>query len=458
MAGVGFILRKLFRRDDLSGVAEAYLHAIVATSGPWVFTVIALGSLYLFTKDIPSYGDIDEFRAINLYNFCFSLVFTAPFTVIATRYIADCIFVEDLKPATGMFIGVLICIFAVNTPIVIPFYLFLTNLTLPLKILSCIQFYLISVMWVCTVFISTLKHYKGITISFLLGMALAVLAAMELGQIYGTFGLLLGFTLGILFVVTCLTAFLLTEYPRQCTDIFAFISYFKKYPELAWGGLFYSLAIWVDKWVMWLAPEAVTLPCGLVLYPYYDSAMFIAYLTVIPAMGMYMLTQETSFFELYVKYYQDIQKHASFKKIQTNLSLLENCIGLNGRNVLFLQIGVCGMTILMTPFIFNLIGLNYIQISMFRYGVLGAAFHVITLFLMITMSYFEYRKGVLFLQFYFFLTNTIFSFISMLMGFTFYGYGYFLSALTTFVLSAIFLKRYLTKLSYHTFITTNASV
>jgi len=458
MAGIGFILRKLFRRNDLSGVVEAYLHAIIATSGPWVFTVAALGSLYLLTKDLPFYGDIDEFRAINLYNFCFSLVFTAPFTVIATRYIADCIYREDLRPATGIFLGILIMVFVTVTPFVLPFYFLYANLTIPMKILSSIQFYLISAMWICMVFISILKFYKGITISFITGMVLAVFLAMELGEIYGTFGLLLGFSLGILFIITCLTALLLSEYPKECSSVFSFMSYFKKYPELALGGLFYSLAIWVDKWVMWMAPEAVLLPCKLILFPYYDSAMFIAYLTVIPAMGMYMLTQETSFFELYVKYYNDIQKHASFNKIQKNLILLEDCIGHSGRNLLFLQIGVCCMTIVMAPFIFDLIGLNFIQIGMFRYGVLGAAFHVMTLFLMITMSYFEYRKGVLFLQFYFFMSNTIFTFISMELGFTFYGYGYFLSALTTFVLSAIFLRRYLTKLTYHTFITTNASV
>lgn len=458
MAGIGFVLRRLFRRDDLSGVTEAYFHAIIATAGPWIFTVAALATLYAVTKDLPFYGNVDEFRAINLYNFSFSLVFTGPFTVIASRYIADCVFLEDLRPATGMFVGMLIFVFALVTPLVVPFYFCYANLTIPLKILACIHFYIVSALWICTVFISTIKYYKGITASFLIGMALAVYLCLMLGKIYGTFGLLLGFTLGVLFIVMVLTALLFSEYPRECSNIFRFLTYFKKYPELAFGGLFYNLAIWVDKWVMWFSPEAITLPCGLILFPFYDSAMFIAFLTAIPAMGMFMLSQETSFFELYVKYYQDIQKHATFKKIQNNLTLLENCINYSGRNLLFLQIGICCMTLMMAPFIFHFIGLNFIQISMFRYGVLGTAFHAMTLFLMIGMSYFEYRKGVLFLQFYFFASNTIFTYICLELGFTYYGVGYFFSALTTFVLSAIFLRRYITKLAYHTFITTNASV
>ena len=42
MAGVGFALRRLADRSDLGGAAQAYLHATVITSGPWLMTILAL--------------------------------------------------------------------------------------------------------------------------------------------------------------------------------------------------------------------------------------------------------------------------------------------------------------------------------------------------------------------------------------------------------------------------------
>ncbi len=42
MAGIGFELNKLARRDDLMGIAGAYLHSAFAIAGPWLFTVVAL--------------------------------------------------------------------------------------------------------------------------------------------------------------------------------------------------------------------------------------------------------------------------------------------------------------------------------------------------------------------------------------------------------------------------------
>lgn len=458
MAGIGFVIRKLFRKDDISGVLQAYFHAIIATSGPWIFTVIALGTLYTLTKGAYTYGNIDDFRAINLYNFSFSLVFTAPFTIIATRFLADCIFNRDLTSATGMFIGVHIVSFLFMSPFVIGFYFFYVDLTFSIRVISTIHFFLVSSLWISCIFISTLKHYTSISFAFLIGMGAALILSMKLGSVFSTFGLLLGFSLGLIVIIALLTSLVFAQYPKTCHSLFTFLSYFQEHWALALGGLFYSLAIWVDKWVMWFSPEAITLPSGLILYPYYDSAMFIAYLTVIPGMAMFMLSQETAFFERYVKFYKDIRDHANYAKISGNLKRLERNIIYSGRNLIILQSGICISVLVMAPFIFHIVGMNFIQIGIFRYGVIGAGFHVLALFIIITLCYFEHRRGVLALQFFFFISNTLLTIATVYLGFPFYGGGYFLSALMTFVISALVLQNFLYKLPYHTFVTTNSSI
>ena len=218
------------------------------------------------------------------------------------------------------------------------------------------------------------------------------------------------------------------------------------------------LACWVDKWIMWFAPEAERTDTNLLLYPNYDSAMFLAYLTIVPSMAYFVFSIETSFFEKYLKFFGDIQKKANYRKIVSNHENIISVMIASSRNFLILQASICIAVILLSPHIFESLRVNYLQISIFRYGVLGALFHVMIMFLTILLSYFDNRKATLHIQFLFLLTNSIFTYISMKMGFEYYGYGYFLSCVTVFVVAAFTVAHYINKLPYHTFITSNTSV
>src|SRR5215470_10529990 len=105
MAGIGFALRKLIRRDDLIGVIQGYSHSALAATGPWLFTVISLGMISFFTAGIAATDDIVTFRLIVIYNFAFSLVMTGPVMMITTRYLADMIYLKEVEGAVGMFLG-----------------------------------------------------------------------------------------------------------------------------------------------------------------------------------------------------------------------------------------------------------------------------------------------------------------------------------------------------------------
>ena len=188
------------------------------------------------------------------------------------------------------------------------------------------------------------------------------------------------------------------------------------------------------------------------------SAMFVAYLTVVPAMSMFLISQETAFFEEYIKFFEDIQKNANYDKIEANHLSLMDCLLEQSRGLLLLQGSICFMTILAAPKIFDLLGMNYIQLGMFRFGVLGAMFQVFVLFLTVILSYFDHRKGVLQVQSFFCFSNIALSYLSREMGFAYYGYGYFISNLLSFMLAAYILERYLRHLPYHTFVTNNTSI
>ena len=196
----------------------------------------------------------------------------------------------------------------------------------------------------------------------------------------------------------------------------------------------------------------------MISYPDYDSAMFLAYLSIVPSIAAFVLSIETDFYESYLRFYKRIQHHASFAEIEEAHHDIVSSILRGARMFVLLQGSICVVTILTAPRLFTLLGINFAQIGMFRIGVLAAFFHVLFLALSITLSYFDLRRTALRLQVLFLVTNGLFSWCTLQMGFSYYGYGYFLSAVTTFVAAFLAVAHYLNRLPYQTFVVSNASV
>lgn len=458
MAGIGFVLRKLYRQDNLSGLLGACLHSAFASTGPWLFTVLALGSIAAIGRNLVDTEVLFNFRVLLIYNFSFSLVLSGPVFMITTRYLADSIYRRDVTNAPGMLVGALILLWTVGAASAGAFYVFYVQLPPMLALCTVVDFLLLSTVWQVSIFISALKNYQMITRTFLLGMVIAVIACTLMARPFGVVGLMNGFSIGIAFIIAVLMGNVLAEYPYPILRPFAFLGYFRRYWEIAVSGLVFTMAGWVDKWIMWFAPEATHMSNGLVIYPHYDSAMFFAYLTTVPSMAMFLFSTETHFFENYVRYFRDIEQKASFTKIEKNHRLLARSIFGSAGNFFLLQGSIACLGILMAPEIISYLKGTYMQIGILRYGLMGALFHVLTLFLLVLLSYFDSRKASLFIQLVFLLTNALLTWCSMKAGFQYYGYGYFISCFVTFVLAAVIMSRYVGRLPYHTFITTNASV
>ena len=105
MAGIGFELRRLTQRDDLMGVVQGYLHSALVSSGPWLFTVLSIAAINMFSGSWASLSELADFRIAIIYSFSFSLVLTGPVMLVATRYLADQIYGASVKQAPGMMLG-----------------------------------------------------------------------------------------------------------------------------------------------------------------------------------------------------------------------------------------------------------------------------------------------------------------------------------------------------------------
>ena len=458
MAGIGFTLQRLSRQDNLSGIVKAYSYSAFAAAGPWLFTLISLATIISLASGIVSHEYMTEFRTIIIYNFCFSLVLSGPIFMIATRYLADSIHARDVSNAPGMLIGSIIIMYVILFPLAILFYIGYAEFDFATAIAAIINVMLISTIWLAGVFLSALKDFKSVTIAFAVGMAIAAITSLIMAERNTAIGLLNGFSIGLAFILAIIFNRIFSEYNYKLANVFQFLSHFRKYWEIALGGLIYNAAIWIDKWIMWFSPEATTMKSGLPLYPHYDSAMFYAYLTIIPSMALFIFNIETGFYKHYRKFYDDIKDRATYNKIEHNMkNILRSIVG-GSRSFLFLQGTICIMAMMMAPKIFEIFSLSYLQISIFRFGVLGAFFHVMALFILILLAYFDLRKIVLLLQVFFLISNGVFTWALLPLGFEYYGFGYFMSAMLTFVISALVAAKYISNLPFHTFITTNTSV
>ncbi len=458
MAGIGFVLRKLYRQDNICGLAGACLHSAFASAGPWLFTVLALSCIEIIGRKLVPLSVLFNFRVILIYNFSFSMVMSGPIFMIATRYLSDSIYRRDVRTAPSMLFGALSLLWGIELVIAGLFYFLHARLTYSMTVSALINFLLVSAVWLVSIFISALRNYQLVTRAFLYGMMMAVLACTVAVRHYGAVGMINGFSIGISVTIAFLLGHVLAEYPYEISQPFAFLKYFRKYWEIAVSGAIYNMAIWADKWVMWFAPEATKTASGFIVFPYYDSTMFISYMTTIPAMAMFLFSTETNFFEHYMRFYRDIEKKASFARIQRNHQEVARSIFSSAGNFFLLQGSIAAIGMLIAPQIVAYLRDSYLQIGMLRYGLLGAMFQILTFFLLILLSYFDNRRAVLLIQSIFLITNVVFTYISMKAGFIYYGFGYFMSSFITFIISVAVITQYVARLPYHTFITRNASI
>jgi len=456
MAGIGFELNKLAKRDDLLGIAGAYIHSAFAIAGPWLFTVVALAfTTYLYGGSTDM--EFMNFRGVIVYNFSFSLALSAPVFMIMTRYLADQIHVRNVTTTPTVMLESMMIVFLFNLPVALFFYGFYFEMDLDLRLAAFANMFLISGVWLLSVYLTALKDFSAVTRAYILGMIVAVLCAEYLSN-QSAEGLVCGYNVGLAVIVFLLAGRIFAEYPYKLTTEFALKPFWKKYWELALGGFFYNMALWVDKWIMWYAPEAVELPSKMRFYPDYDSAMFMAAMTILPTLALFVFSVETSFFNHYRKFYGNILAHASMRRIQSFHAKINESILEGGRNSMLLQGSVALLVILLAPQIFEAIGMFFMQLAIFRLGVLGSFFQALLLFSTIILAYFDCRRANMWVFVFYFVSNMLLTLVFMQMGYEYYGYGFFLSSALTFMVAATLLFSHVKKLPYHAFITNNNSV
>jgi polysaccharide biosynthesis protein PelG len=462
MAGIGFALRRLAHQETLSSLVAAVGHAAVIAAGPWLFTILSLAFISLLVEPLTGLETLSNFRIVIIYAFAASLVFSAPVTIVATRLVADALWSRQLDAVRPLLLAAYaMSVAAVAVPVVglIAWFDVAPRLSLALLGASCT----VALIWVALSFAGAVRDYRGVTLSFLLGLLVAILGSVGAAiRGLGPAGMVWGFIAGLALVFAGLTARVLATFPHAVGDprrgLAAMVAGLSRYRHLALGAFLGTAGVWIDKWLFWFSSVGESVSGGLVHAPIYDSAMFLASLAIIPALAGLVIELETGFFEHYQHYYGTIESHGTYPQIEAARRRLRQFTLDSLVLITIAEVGIGAIVVLLAPLIVDGLNLQFRQIAILRYGALGAVFQFVFIASTSLLVFFDRRRVYLGLQLLFLATNAGLTAISLRLGPEFYGVGYFLAALVSSLVAYRAANVTFARLNYLTFIGNNPSI
>lgn len=458
MAGVGFVLQRLAQVDRLSANFQGFAHAAFISSGPWLFTCLALAGVQQLAAPFVGRGALSGFSILTAYNFSFSLVISGPIVLVASRCFADAIYAKDVRHVSDILLVSLAWVFGLTAAFGVLLYGFGVARP-PLECLAAFAGMLLaSGIWVAAAFLAALKSYASVSVAFAAGAVTTLVAAGWLGSGTGSVGMLVSLTAGLAVIFFSLVALILADFPTDEPLTFSLIPALRRYWQLALIGLVYNAAIWVDKWIMWWAPQPVASTEGLLSNPAYEGAMFLAYLSSVPAVALALITVETRFYATYLRYFRGVREHASLSEIRRDHGELLQVMGSGLRQIALLQGSIGVLALLLAPKLVHAVGGGAEMVPIFRYGIVGAGFQVLLTMTLGALAYFDLRREVLVTAFVFLFLNAAMTAVSIQFGPQYHGYGYCLASATTFTFALYAAASRLGRLQYLTFVSNNPAL
>jgi len=463
MAGIGFELKQILKEKSLTAVFKAFGYSAILSSGPWVISMIiilgiGLSNIYFYHTEDPTQTMLKA-SVIYVSALAISSVYTGFFQLPFTRFIADRMYEKKHYLILPNFIGTIILTIAGAFVIALPLAIFLFDEQSNLFVLLyTTMFIVLSCVWVANILAASLKLYKQVIIFYLLGYALIYFCAY-LFRDYGVIGLLVSFIVGNSLLFILLFLGIIYYYPSYNPANKRFIrfdifnpKFGKFYWTLGFSGMFYNIAIWIDKVIFWFSPiVGYAVIDKLHASMVYDFPIFLAYLSIIPGMAIFFFRLEVDFAKAFDNFYRAISKHGTLSQIKYHKQQMINAVKRSIQEILFVQGMFNILLFLSAEKIFELLVLPKLYLPLFYVDVIGVQLQLGFMSILAYLYYLDKQKIALFYTLAFVLLNALLTYISIHMGPYFYGYGYSITLLILFVASIRTLNTILQELDYETF-------
>lgn len=458
MAGIGFALKRMFKKEYFSSRGLAYLYSAFVAAGPWILSVIIINSLIIAMEIIGvNQNERNLFSATIVYSFLFSQIIVAPFQLIATRYLSDKLYLKKYDFVRPTFIGLNKIIFFISLLFCFFFYV---GKPLPLhyKIMSSNLFLLISMIWVIMIFLSAIKNYLLIAKAYFLGivitigtMILLVENPIPFKEFSTSSNFLLSYLIGLSIIFIIFLYSILSTFHTGNKFRYDFLRYFNKYSNLAIIGFLYTFGMWIDNIILWFGELEFKLFNTYIYAPFYDNAIFLSYLTIIPTMVLFLVFIETDFYMDYKAYFGNANSKVDYNTIDLSYKKMKKSLVFNLFYTFSIQFLITLTCVCLSKPIFQFLKLNYLVRNIFRITAIGACFNVYFFIIILILLYFEKRGSAAFLAISFFVLNFSLTLYFRKFSIEYTGFGFTISSIVTFILSLILLVLYIRKANYSTF-------
>jgi len=453
MAGIGFELRKMLRRNTLLGLMQAYTYAGLIGAGPWVLSIV--GILLIGVLSLPFVlptGLITQFQVSVTYLISLSLVLTGPLQLAYTRFTSDRLFerLDDLVLPNFHAVAFVVTVASTVLGGLAVIFLF-PQQTAAYRLLMLAGFVVMSNIWIATIFLSGMKRYVSIIVVFFIGYAITTGAALAL-NIFGLTGLLSGFVIGQTALLAGLLSLIYRDY--RSDHFISFEVFWKKYryPSLMLTGLLYNLGIWVDKFMFWYSSGTGQQVIGpLHASIIYDIPVFLAYLAIIPGMAVFLMRIETDFVEYYDAFYDAVREGASLQHIERMRNAMVEALRNGIWEIIKIQAIAAMMLFAAGTVLLAWLRISTLYLPLLYIDVIAASMQVVFMGTINVFFYLDKRKIVLSLVACFVVLNVAFTAVTLSLNPAYYGYGFAGSLLVVVLASLYLLDRKLESLEYETF-------
>lgn len=455
MAGIGIYLSKLLSYDSITSKIQCFGYASLISSGPWVISMTCIIVLKILHN---LYGLIDEsilhqFQVSVTYLIALSMVTASLFQFVFTRYISDLLFLDKQTHIIPNYIGALTLNTLMSTVIAEIFcYFFLLELDWFLQALMLFSFIVLSNIWLTLCLLYGIKQYKSVAFIFAFSYTLLVALSFTNSNLTG----LLGSFFISQFLLFCMMLILIFKefynIPKTIVS-FKFIQSRYAYHNLMLIGPLLTLSLWVDKFIFWQHPITREQVLGNIsACIIYDLPLYIAYITIIPGLTLFLINVETTFFNYYQKFYHAILNHFPLQTIQTHYNHMVNSAKEGINSILKIQLICILLTIMFDEKILNLLQVSKLYRHLLCIHVISASLHLIFLCLINFLFYLDKRFEIVLISTFLLITNTLLSITSIYAGPYYFGYGLAISLLLSTILAMYILDKCFSSLIQSTYL------
>lgn len=455
MAGVGFELRRLFHAQTATGHVRAYSYSVIVTTGPFLLmAAMVLAVQLLFRLDGVDAVERGIFLGAVIYAFVFSQILSCGFTIVLTRYLADCITVQYDRDVTASMYGMGALLLFLGSLASLLFF-WGKPVAFEVKLFAHIFFCNLLLIWTGSVYLTAVKRFKCLIAGYFVGVVLSVAlagACLKTGWLSPAAAALLGLDIGMGALVLFFYLYVTSRFGLPRTGmLFAFLPYLGRHWKLFVGALGYMLGLFIPNIIIWQGPWGVLVADTFLYAPKYDVVVFYALISTLPLMAMFVIKVETHFYERYAAYFQAVTKGGNFHTIEDGRKDLIHVMYFELRQAMEFQFIFTLVFLALGSYVLSFAGLDYNAVNMFNVLIFASFFVGAMQVMLVLLEYFDFQSGVWRVGALAFGANVVFGIISLYLGEQSYGFGLFLAAALALVYSMYALRRFANGINYYVF-------